>query len=67
MGSILLYYRQRRSAYAFGSVAKSSFSGIDTIRGTILDPNNKNGICEEISSTEVRLKPNTDLKEDTVR
>ena len=50
-----------------GTVAKLRFFGISSIRGTILDPNNKNGIWEEVSLTEVRLKPNIDLKKDAVR
>ena len=52
-----------------GTVEKSGFcrySIIDQIRDTILDPNNKNGIWEEVSPTEVRLKPYTDLKQKTV-
>ncbi len=50
-----------------GIVAKSSLSGIDSIRGTILDPDNKNGIWKKVFLRWARLKPNTDLKEDAVR
>ncbi|MBF0489448.1 MAG: hypothetical protein HQL15_02360 [Candidatus Omnitrophica bacterium] len=47
-------------------IEKFKFFGIDSIRDTILDPNNKNGIWE-VSQTKVRLKPNTNLKEEDVR
>ncbi|MCX5681744.1 MAG: hypothetical protein NT079_05685 [Candidatus Omnitrophica bacterium] len=50
-----------------GTVAKSSFSEIDSITGTILDPNNKNGVWEEVSPTEVRLKSDANLKKNAVR
>ncbi|MBF0490321.1 MAG: MFS transporter, partial [Candidatus Omnitrophica bacterium] len=49
------------------TIAKLKFFGIDSIRDTILDPNNKNGVWEAASQTEVRLKLNTDLKEEDVR
>ncbi len=47
-----------------GTVTKTSLSGVDLIRDTILNPNNitKDSIWEEVSSTEVRLKPNIDLE-----
>ncbi|MCX5713160.1 MAG: hypothetical protein NTY47_08940, partial [Candidatus Omnitrophica bacterium] len=48
-------------------IAKLSLSGIDSIRGTILDPNNTDGIWVEVSPTRVCLKPGIDLKEADVR
>jgi len=55
-----------RSEY-FGPVARSSFRGLDAIRGTILDPNNKNGVWEDASPSQVRLKPDILLKEDDIQ
>ncbi len=57
----------QNSKDATGIVAKSSLSGIDSIKGTILDPNNKNSIWQEVYPTYVRLKPNTVLKEEVVQ
>ena len=54
----------------FRNITKLKFSGIDSIRGTILDPLNKLGIWEEVSSTTVRLKQDVDpknLKDDVIR
>jgi len=62
------WVRQRSKEQYGGIIAKSKFLGVDSIRDTILDPNNKNGVWEEVpgSSTEVRLKANVDLKINTV-
>jgi hypothetical protein len=49
------------------TIAKSSLYAISSIRGTILDPNNKDGVWQEVSPTEVRLKPNTNLTKDDLR
>ncbi|MCX5714621.1 MAG: (d)CMP kinase, partial [Candidatus Omnitrophica bacterium] len=50
-----------------GVVAKSKFSEVSSNGEAILSELIKNGILEEVSSAEVRLKPNTDLKEDAIR
>ncbi|MFH1190807.1 MAG: phosphoenolpyruvate synthase [Candidatus Omnitrophota bacterium] len=50
-----------------GIVAKLSLSVFNSIKGSILDPNNKNGVWEEVSSATVRLKTNVALKEEDVR
>jgi ankyrin repeat protein len=50
-----------------GTVLKSRFSGINSIIDTILDPNNKNGYWQDVSPTEVRLKPNSNIKEGDVK
>ncbi|MEI7999670.1 MAG: hypothetical protein WCH62_09235, partial [Candidatus Omnitrophota bacterium] len=49
-----------------GVIAKSKISSIGAVKGTILDPKNKNGIWEPYSFTKVRLKPNTKLSEEDV-
>jgi len=49
------------------NIAKAVLLGIDSLKETILDPNNKNGIWEEVSSGEVKLKTNIDLTEKEVR
>ena len=46
-----------------GSVAKIKLSRIDSIKGTKLDPDNKNGIWEEVALGMVRLKSHYVLKE----
>ena len=51
----------------YRAIAISMFSGIDSIRGTILDPDNEDSIWDEVSPTEVRLKSDTDITEDAVR
>ena len=50
-----------------GYIARSMFSGVDGIKGTILDPNNDEGIWDNVSPTVVRLKPNTKITEATIR
>lgn len=55
------------SSEFIGPVARSSLAGIESIRGTILDPNNKGGVWEDISSTQVCLRPNTFLKRDDIQ
>jgi len=51
----------------YRAVAKSIFSGIDSIRGTPLDLDNRDTIWENVSSVEVRLKTNTDITKDAIQ
>lgn len=39
-----------------GTVVRSRFLGLDSIKGTILDPNNGNSVWEPFSATQVRVK-----------
>ena len=48
-------------------VSKAVFKGIDSIKGTILDPGNQNGIWESVSTGEVKLKPGIELTQDDIR
>ncbi len=50
-----------------GTVAKLKFFEVGSNGYAILSELIKNGILEDVSSTEVRLKPNVGLKENTVR
>ncbi len=50
-----------------GIVDKLSLSKFNSLKGSILDPNNKNGVWAEVSAKTVRLKPNVAIKEDDVR
>jgi len=57
----------RNNPILHGPVAKSLLAGIDSIKGTKLGLNSKDSIWLEVSPTEVRLKPNTNLKKAAVR
>jgi hypothetical protein len=50
-----------------GAFVISRILQIESIIGTILDPNNSNGVWREFSPTEVQIKPGTVLSEDGVR
>ncbi len=50
-----------------GLVERSRLEQIKSIRGTILDPNNKNGIWQQASDTEVALKDNNEINEENIK
>ena len=49
------------------AVLKVKLLEIDSIKGSLLDPNNKQGIWKDVSSSKVRLKTGFDLKEEVIR
>ena len=48
-------------------VSKAVFKGIDSIKGTILDPGSISGIWESVSTGEVKLKPGIELTQEDIR
>lgn len=61
------YINSKESGYFDGAVEKSDILAINSTKGTILDPNNLDGIWENFSPTRVRIKENICFKEGVVR
>ena len=59
-------YRQRTGVVPIKQLQDMGASK-DAMKGTLFDPENKNGIWEEVSPTDVRLKLGSVIKEDDVR
>jgi hypothetical protein len=56
-----------RLANDYSDILKKKLTSIRSIKGTILDPSNKEGVWQETSSSQVRLKADADLKEAGIR
>lgn len=51
----------------YSDVLRKKFDGIRSIKGTVLDPGNKQGVWEPVSRRTVRLKPEFHLNESDIR
>ena len=60
------YFHSKEAGYFDGAVEKSDVLAISSLKDTILDPNNKDGIWEDASPTLLQIKQNACLKEDVV-
>ena len=62
-----LVYLERAEFDQRKTIQKGQLSGLEAIKGTILDPASSNGVWENVSATEVRLKQDSSLQENIVK